>query len=122
MVRDNIVFAFLRSVIGQKKPQPSSQPIRFKTEKRNMIRSPMQAAGFSTKSHWFVEILFFSALHDYLSYKDVVTLSVPTLKLLKSQRIPLVICSTERQATTSKIPLKRKPLLIVASSHVMKCN
>lgn len=86
-----------------------------------MIRSPMQAAGFSMKSRWFVEI-FASALHDYLSYKDVVTLNVPTLKLLKSQRIPLVICSTERQATTSKIPLKRKRLLIVASSHVMKCN
>ena len=121
MVRDKIVFAFLRSVIGQKKPQPSSQPIRFKTEKRNMIRSPMQAAGFSMKSHWFVEI-FSSALHDYLSYKYVVTLNVPTLKLLKSQCIPLVIRSKERQATTSKIPLKRKRLLIVASSHVIKCN
>lgn len=121
MVRDNIVFAFLRSVIGQKKPQPSSQPIRFKTEKRNMIRSPMQAAGFSMKSHWFVEI-FSSALHNYLSYKYVVTLNVPTLKLLKSKCIPLVIRSKERQANTSKIPLKRKRLLIVASSHVMKCN
>ena len=48
----------------------------------------MQAAGFSMKSQWFVEI-FSSALHDYLSYKDVVTLNVPTLKLLKSQCNPL---------------------------------